>query len=309
MEGSFQGLQSGFAIAHGVNLLAANGYIGGSGIWPADASATPVQYPVSSTSDVVPPQWFGTLDLVSPAGSATRLPAVPQPPAHKLVSNVSQLIVSADSQSHRTFTSQVTLDGIICQLDVRMVAGRGGYLFGVSKGINAAGLFESTCWLASCRLMSSKLFKILSPSFLNHAHWPYSGEDLKFCAGQSESMLRIQDLQLHIHRPAANFFLPIGQCSNGSVPLPRPFLEAASAEGWRTMAFGYSCPLDFAAVRGFAQSEFDEPQCPEGFCPSPSPCSNPSWDTTDQARCALVPAGHQQDEDAMMSFRGAVQMV
>ena len=42
--GNFAATQSGFAIAHQVNLLSANGMSGGSGIWPANYKKSPVQF-------------------------------------------------------------------------------------------------------------------------------------------------------------------------------------------------------------------------------------------------------------------------
>ena len=50
--GNFAATQSGFAIAHQVNLLSANGMSGGSGIWPADYKKSPVQFLADASPDI-----------------------------------------------------------------------------------------------------------------------------------------------------------------------------------------------------------------------------------------------------------------
>merc|ERR1711871_1381087 len=184
MEGSFPGLQSGFAVAHGVNLIAANAMAGGSGIWPADPLAVPIQYPLSFDTPLTPPQWSGTLELTSPAGNAHDPPAVPAPPAYRLVSNVTRF----ETEAGRTYTSRVSLRGPTCQLQLTKPSTVDRYLFGVSNGINFAGLFESSCWLVRCDVIRRQLFGTLSPSFLEQTFWPYTLEDQHFCAGASTEL-------------------------------------------------------------------------------------------------------------------------
>jgi len=290
-SGAFAAEQSGYAVAHGVNLIAANAASGGSGIWPADPFAIPVQYPIASTSDSVPPQWYGTLDLVSPAEPAAIPPVVPRPKPHRVISNVAQLVTRGDSEDTDRIHAQVTLNGATCQFNLSVSNGSGGYLLGISKGINWAGLYETTCWMASCDLMHKRLSSNLAPNFLTAAHYPFSQDDLDFCSEQSDdSIVGLKNVQIRMAGAEANFIWPIGQCSDGFVPLPRPMVEPMIEDSWHTMAMSPSCSLDFAAMRGFAQSEFEESQCPEGFCPSPSPCSNTTWDIVDGALCEFLPA-------------------
>ncbi|CAK9052319.1 unnamed protein product [Durusdinium trenchii] len=142
--GYFGGTQSGFAVAHQVNLLSANGMNGGSGIWPADPNKPPVQIiSTETTPDDPTPQRFGTLDLESPA--AAKLPPVMAPaPVHPLRSKTRLL-----EASHMP-TTELSLPEVHCQLDLHDAGGKGLFLFGTSAGINVVGMFEASCWILSC---------------------------------------------------------------------------------------------------------------------------------------------------------------
>lgn len=296
MEGSFQGMQSGFAVAHGVNLIAANKAAGGSGIWPAGATEAPIQYPMSSASSLHPrPQWVGTLELESPVAHIATEYSIAPPPAHRLVSNVTRLTASAQA-------AEVSLHGTSCRLNLNSDRAGRRYLFGASNGINFAGLFESSCWLVECDVIAKQLYGLLSPSFLEQAFWPFTEDDVKFCKHMPEQASSVNRLQirLDIESATANFFLPIGQCGDGSVPTPRPSVSPTGQVGWQTMSLSLACPLGIAAVRSFAQSEFEYPQCPEGFCPSPTLCSNRSWEVVSDARCTLVPPLQDTSEQILL---------
>lgn len=288
MEGSFQGLQNGFAVAHGVNLISANGDAGGSGIWPANASAAAVQYPTSARSAQVPqPQWFGTLELVSPTGALVEEAAVPPPSSHRLISNISQFTIPAVTSGYR-YSTIMTLPGTTCHFELSSATAGSRYLFGATNGINFAGLFESTCWLVGCDTIANKIYGQASPTFLEQAFWPFTDDDVDFCANTAQVFVGAQ-VRIDINTASTtNFFIPDAQCSNGTVPWPRPVVKARSQNGWRKMSVTSDCALGIVAVRSFAQSEFELPQCPEGFCPSPSICTNQSWETDSNGMCVLV---------------------
>lgn len=289
-SGAFPGEQSGYAVAHGVNLIAANAASGGSGIWPADPLVRPVQYPIASATDSVPPQWFGTMELMSRTGPVAMPPVVPPPKPHRVISNVTHFVAASVSNGNG-IRSRATVNGTICQFNLSVSNGSGAYLLGVSKGVNWAGLYETTCWMASCDLMHKRLSTNLAPNFLTAAHYPFSQEDLDFCAGQpGGSAIGLKDMQIQMTGAEANFIWPVGQCSDGLVPFPRPMVEPITGGSGGSMALSPLCALDFAALRGFAQSEFEESQCPDGFCPSPSQCSNATWDIVDGALCDFLPA-------------------
>ena len=94
--------------------------------------------------------------------------------------------------------------------------------------------------------------------------------------------------RLEIEAPASNVFLPLGQCQDTSIPVPRPSAEAISTSSQR-LVLPTQCPMSFGGLRSFAQAEFEEPQCPNGFCPSPSLCNDTSWELKADAWCYVVP--------------------
>ena len=139
---------------------------------------------------------------------------------------------------------------------------------------------------------------MLSPDFFAAAYWPFADGELRFCAEethlQAAQGAAVQGLTLRI-AAAANIFIPIGQCSDGTVPLPRPFVSTAEAH-WRSMSLVPSCTLDIAAVRAFVQAEAEVPRCPGNICSASSACDDDtSWETTDQALCTLGPLGSRVD--------------
>ncbi|CAJ1399804.1 unnamed protein product [Effrenium voratum] len=282
--GGFAATQSGFALAHGVNLLSANGLNGGSGIWPAQADVAPVQFPVrADTPTEFTPLWFGTMTLVSPA--MVRLPLVAAPaPVYPMRSRT--LLLDAANLKR----TELVLDDVRCQLDPDSTEGKetssGRFLLGASAGIGAVGLFEASCWLMSCEVLLSLETSALKPDLAVILQWPHTQEDLRKCRQSPEPLIFETAPRLSIEAHRSNFFLPLGQCNNGSVPLPRP---RALLEGrWRGLELP-TCPLTLAGLRSMAQSEFEEPSCPEGFCPSPSPCNDTSWEMNYMNWCELVP--------------------
>merc|ERR1712039_5621 len=98
------------------------------------------------------------------------LKQVPSSLPHRIVSNITQFV----SPTGHAYHGVVKMQDTACQLSIATRTAGQRYLFGVSQGVNAAGLYESSCWFASCSLMARRLTGPLSPSFFNHAHWPYS---------------------------------------------------------------------------------------------------------------------------------------
>ncbi|CAK9018850.1 Vanin-like protein 1 [Durusdinium trenchii] len=276
--GYFGGTQSGFAVAHQVNLLSANGMNGGSGIWPADPNKPPVQIiSTETTPDDPTPQRFGTLDLESPA--AAKLPPVMAPaPVHPLRSKTRLL-----EASHMP-TTELSLPEVHCQLDLHDAGGKGLFLFGASAGINVVGMFEASCWILSCENLQQAPRMI--PDFARIAFWPVTEEDLAACKGAAP-LTFTGTPKLEITAPGSNFFLPVGQCQDTSVPTPRPRTEAAGVA--HRLMLATQCPLSFGAIRSFSQVEFEDPQCPSGFCPSPTLCNDSSWEWKFGAWCEIVP--------------------
>ncbi|CAJ1414581.1 unnamed protein product [Effrenium voratum] len=271
--GNFAATQSGTAMAHGVNLLASNGFNGGSGIWPARAPLDAVQVPIrADTPAKFAPLWFGTMALESPGPVVLPQVAAPAP----VYPVRSRTVVLDAAKLKRT---QLVLEDVTCQLDPQPQKAAGLFLLGASAGITAVGLFEASCWLMSCELLLSlENSSALMPDLAPVLQRPLTQEDLRKCRKSPGPLTFAGSPRLSIRAPGSNFFLPIGQCNNGSVPLPRPSTEAKNEAGRSHSLALPTCPLNLAGVRSFAQSEFEEPSCPNGFCPSPSPCNDSSWE-------------------------------
>lgn len=279
--GNFAATQSGFAVVHQVNLLSANGMSGGSGIWPADPKRAPEQFLVTASMPDSPTQWFGTMDLDSPA-EAIHPPLMAPPPVYPMISKT-QMLNAANASG----IIELNLPDVRCHLDFQHANLSGGsFLFGASAGINTVGMFEASCWIFSCDLLlqPSKLI----PDLARIALWPITKEDYSYCRQAGEPISFSGRPRLEIEAPASNVFLPLGQCQDTSIPVPRPSAEAISTSSQR-LVLPTQCPMSFGGLRSFAQAEFEEPQCPNGFCPSPSLCNDTSWELKADAWCYVVP--------------------
>jgi len=293
--GNFAATQSGFAIAHHVNLLSANGMSGGSGIWPADFSKFPVQFLAEATMVESPtPQWFGTLDLESPA-EAILPPLMAPAPVYPIISKTQMLDASSSG------IIDLNLQGVLCRLDLQHAKIKGGrFLFGASVGINIIGMFEASCWIFSCDMLHQPSH--LTPDFARIAAWPLTKEDYDQCK-ESTSATAITfsgTPTVEIDSPYSNFFIPLGQCQDTSIPMPRPHGIELSSSSQR-LVLPTECPMSYGGLRSFAQSDFEEPLCPNGFCPSPSPCNDTSWELTFDAWCLLIPEIPHEREDLQQS--------
>lgn len=143
----------------------------------------------------------------------------------------------------------------------------------------------------------------LTPDFARIAAWPLTKEDYDQCK-ESTSATAITfsgTPTVEINSPYSNFFIPLGQCQDTSIPMPRPHgIEGTSSSSQR-LVLPTECPMSYGGLRSFAQSDFEEPLCPNGFCPSPSPCNDTSWELTFDAWCLLIPEIPDEREDLQQS--------
>ena len=184
---------------------------------------------------------------------------------------------------------------MLCRLDLQHARIKGGrFLFGASVGINIIGLFEASCWIFSCDVLHQPSH--LTPDFLRIASWPLTKEDYDQCKDSTSTAITFSGTPtMEIDSPYSNFFIPLGQCHDTSIPMPRPHgLEVSSSSQRLVLPTEY--PLSYGGFRSFAQSDFEEPLCPNGFCPSPSPCNDTSWELKFDAWCLLVPATDEREQ-------------
>lgn len=142
----------------------------------------------------------------------------------------------------------------------------------------------------------------LTPDFARIAAWPLTKEDYDQCK-ESTSATAITfsgTPTVEIDSPYSNFFIPLGQCQDTSIPMPRPHGIELSSSSQRVV-LPTECPMSYGGLRSFAQSDFEEPLCPNGFCPSPSPCNDTSWELTFDAWCLLIPEIPHEREDLQQS--------
>merc|ERR1719469_122000 len=127
---------------------------------------------------------------------------------------------------------------------------------------------------------------------------PLSQQEVEFCRHQviAGTASGPQSAVLRAHPEGSNFVLSDSHCKDGTVPFPRPQANIAS-DGWHSLTLSSSCPVDQAFLRGFSQSEFEEPQCPDGFCPSPTLCQPDTWELKPGLVCLLEPALEDEADD------------
>lgn len=165
------------------------------------------------------------------------------------------------------------------------LTGSGSFLFGASAGITVVGLFEASCWIFSCDLLLQP--RQLTPDFARIGFWPVTKEDYSHCRQAPQAIRFTGTPTLQIRAPTSNVFLPLGQCQDTSIPVPRPSSQKIAES--QQLLLPTQCPLSYAGLRSFTQAEFEEPQCPNGFCPSPSLCNDTTWEFNFSAWCEVVP--------------------
>lgn len=139
--------------------------------------------------------------------------------------------------------------------------------------------------MLSCALLSEARNGNVSqfPFFVSNAFMPVTADA---CAEGNGDSVVFKSLSIEAFVPTSNFFMPSMHCTDGLVPSPRPTLNMGAGKGGREMTAFVRCPVEYAAVRTWAQSENEEPRCPGDACSSPA-LRDSDWEATNGAYCLL----------------------